>query len=289
MDACRGECDYTVWSSISNFLSKLQLLLANSPVEQQLNQYGVRLYRTVAEKLGWAVQPDENHLDTLLRPLILSRLVSFRCPETLAEARKRFVAYTRKTTLNSYVFFNRFHEHAKGTCVLPADLRSTCYKAVLQNGDQATFDEMLRLYRATDLHEEKDRISRALGCINNVDILRKVIDFAMSDEVRSQDAVFVIVSVAINPRGRDMTWNYFKENWKVLLDRYEGGFLLSRLIKYLTENFSTEERALEVELFFKEHEFPGTERTVSQSIETIRLNVQWLKRDLEGISAYLKE
>uniref|UniRef100_A0A1Q3EWT3 Aminopeptidase n=1 Tax=Culex tarsalis TaxID=7177 RepID=A0A1Q3EWT3_CULTA len=271
MDACRGECDYTVWSSISNFLSKLQLLLANSPVEEQLNQYGVRLYRTVAEKLGWTVKPDENHLDTLLRPLILSRLVSFRCSETLAEARKRF------------------HEHAKGTCVLPADLRSTCYKAVLQNGDQATFDEMLRLYRATDLHEEKDRISRALGCINNVDILRKVIDFAMSDEVRAQDAVFVIVSVAINPRGRDMTWNYFKENWKVLLDRYEGGFLLSRLIKYLTENFSTEERALEVEQFFKEHEFPGTERTVSQSIETIRLNVQWLKRDLEGISAYLKE
>lgn len=42
------------------------------------------------------------------------------------------------------------------------------------------FEEMLKLYRGTDLHEEQDRISRALGCFGRVDILTKVIDFAMS-------------------------------------------------------------------------------------------------------------
>lgn len=269
MDACRNETDYTVWSSITNFMTKLQLLLANSPVEEPLNEYGVRLYSSVAERLSWTAKANECHLDTLLRPLILSRLVSFRCKKTVCEAKKRF------------------EEHAQGKTVLPADLRSTCYKAVLQDGNMDTFDEMLRLYRATDLHEEKDRISRALGSIADVNILRRVIEFAMSDEVRAQDSVFVIVSVAMNPRGREMTWEYFTENWKVLLDRYEGGFLLSRLIKYVTENFSTEERAREVEQFFKDHEFPGTERTVSQSIETIRLNVDWLSRDLKGVSGYL--
>ncbi|XP_053689558.1 puromycin-sensitive aminopeptidase [Sabethes cyaneus] len=271
MDACRNEHDYTVWSSITNFLSKLQLLLAHDPVEEQLKQYGIRLYLPIAEELGWMVKPDESHLDTLLRPLILSRLVSFQCPKTLAEAQ------------------TRFEKHASGENILPADLRSACYKAVLQNADVDKFNQMLRLYRATDLHEEKDRLSRALGSSQQADILRKVIDFAMSNEVRSQDSVFVLASVAMNPKGRDMMWSYFKENWKVLLDRYEGGFLLSRLIKYLTENFTTEEQALEVEQFFKEHEFSGTDRTVSQSIETVRLNAAWLKRDLEEITAYLKE
>uniref|UniRef100_A0A182YTI2 ERAP1-like C-terminal domain-containing protein n=1 Tax=Anopheles stephensi TaxID=30069 RepID=A0A182YTI2_ANOST len=86
-----------------------------------------------------------------------------------------------------------------------------------------------------------------------------------------------------------MAWDYFCDHWQVLLNQYEGGFLLARLIKYLTENFSTEERALEVEQFFREHEFPGTERTVSQSIETIRLNADWMKRDLDAISRYLKD
>ncbi|XP_049545886.1 puromycin-sensitive aminopeptidase isoform X1 [Anopheles darlingi] len=271
IDAYRNEGNYTVWSSITNCLAKLQLLLAHTPIEDQFNAYGVRLYQPVAESLGWDVKSGESHLDTLLRSLVLSRLVSFRCPKTVAEAKRRF------------------KEHAENKSVLPADLRSTCYKAVLQNGDLETYNEMLRLYRATDLHEEKDRISRALGSIGNVDILRKVIEFAMSDEVRAQDSVFVIVSVAMNPRGRDMTWDYFRERWQVLLNQYEGGFLLARLIKYLTENFSTEERALEVEQFFREHEFPGTERTVSQSIETIRLNADWLKRDLDAITEYLKQ
>lgn len=68
---------------------------------------------------------------------------------------------------------------------------------------------------------------------------------------------------------------------------FQGGFLLARLVKYLTENFASEEKAQEVEKFFKENEFPGTERTVSQSVETIRLNAAWLQRDLPNITDYL--
>lgn len=73
---------------------------------------------------------------------------------------------------------------------------------------------------------------------------------------------------------------------KLLILR-QGGFLLARLVKYLTENFASDERALEVEKFFQDNEFPGTERTVSQSVETIRLNAAWLKRDLPNITEYL--
>lgn len=63
--------------------------------------------------------------------------------------------------------------------------------------------------------------------------------------------------------------------------------MLARLVKYLTENFATEEKATEIEQYFKEHQFPGTERTVSQSVETIRLNAAWLERDLCNITEYL--
>jgi puromycin-sensitive aminopeptidase len=65
--------------------------------------------------------------------------------------------------------------------------------------------------------------------------------------------------------------------------------LLSRLVKYLTENFASEEMADEVQSFFSKHEFPGTERTVQQSIETIRLNAAWLKRDLAALKKYLTD
>lgn len=187
-----------------------------------------------------------------------------------------------------FMFFS-FQLHKEGKQTLPADLRMASYRAVLQSASSDVYEEMLNLYRATDLHEEKDRISRALGSINNVELLQKVIQFAMSDEVRAQDAVFVIASVAINPLGRDLSWTFFKENWKILLNQYQGGFLLTRLVKHLTENFASEEKASEIENFFKTHDFPGTERTVQQSIETIKLSAAWLQRDVAEITDYLKD
>ncbi|ALC43653.1 Psa [Drosophila busckii] len=266
----RNETNYTVWTAISNSLANLHILISHTDLMDDFNTFGRALYEPVAARLGWEPRDNENHLDTLLRSLVLTRLVSFRSPDIIEEARKRF------------------HSHVNGTKPLPADLRSTCYKAVLQDGDEKIFEEMLSLYRTTDLHEEQDRISRALGCIGDVKLLRRVIDFAMSGEVRAQDSVFVIVAVAVNPKGRDMAWEFFKENNKQLLEQYQGGFLLTRLIKYLIENFASEERAREVEEFFKSTQIPGCERTVMQAVETIRLNAAWLDRDSEALSSYLK-
>lgn len=270
IDAYRTENNYTVWSSISNSISKLKGILSQTEVKTKFNSYGVHLFAPVAEKLGWDSKPNESHLDTLLRSLVLGKLIAFNCSKTVDEAKRRF------------------NLHVEGKQSLPADLRMACYRAVLQTADKTVYEDMLRLYRSSDLQEEKDRISRALGSMNDVELLQRVIQFAMSDEVRAQDAVFVIVSAAVNPIGRDMAWSYFKENWKILFDRYEGGFLLTRLVKHLTENFTTEEQALEVENFFKQNSFPGCERTVQQSIETIKLNAAWLRRDLPAITEYLK-
>lgn len=47
--------------------------------------------------------------------------------------------------------------------------------------------------------------------------------------------------------------------------------------------------AQEVDEFFKNHKFPGTERTVQQSLETIRLNEAWLKRDEASIREFLTQ
>lgn len=64
---------------------------------------------------------------------------------------------------------------------------------------------------------------------------------------------------------------------------------MPRLIKHSTENFASEEHAKEVERFFESHSFPGTERTVCQAVETIRLNAAWLDRDLESITDYFQK
>lgn len=62
---------------------------------------------------------------------------------------------------------------------------------------------------------------------------------------------------------------------------------MARLVKYVTQNFVTEEDAVEIETFFRDHHTPGTERSVQQSCETVRLNAAWLKRDRDSVCKYL--
>lgn len=116
----------------------------------------------VHKRLGWNPNPQERHLDTLLRGLVLGRLSWLDDEETIAEAKKRFDA------------------HVNSSQILSADLRSACYKTVLRAGGEEVYSALLKLYRSVDLHEEKDRISRALGAAKDVQILEKVLQFAIS-------------------------------------------------------------------------------------------------------------
>ena len=61
------------------------------------------------------------------------------------------------------------------------------------------------------------------------------------------------------------------------------------MLKCVTENFASEEKAQEIKEFFNEHKFPSAERTVKQSLETICLNKDWLTRDKVLIQRYLLE
>lgn len=67
------------------------------------------------------------HLDTLLRPLVIGRLGWFGDKAVIGESKKRFEG------------------HSSGNQIIPADLRSPVYKAVLSVGDENTYNTMLRV------------------------------------------------------------------------------------------------------------------------------------------------
>lgn len=62
-------------------------------------------------------------------------------------------------------------------------------------------------------------------------MIDRVLQFAMKSEVRSQDTVFVVSSVAKTKLGRKRAWDFFKENKAEFIGRYYGGPLFPRLVK----------------------------------------------------------
>ena len=68
------------------------------------------------------------------------------------------------------------------------------------------------------------------------------------DKVRNQYTVFVVAGVTGSIHGRELGWKLVQKNWMDFHDRYQGGFLLPRVIKCATENIVKEEKAKEVEV-----------------------------------------
>jgi puromycin-sensitive aminopeptidase len=68
--------------------------------------------------------------------------------------------------------------------------------------------------------------------------------------------------------------------------RYPSGFLLCFLTKAVSERFLSLEKAAMVEKFFREHPMPGSERSVAQAVETVKVNSAWLARDAAAINSF---
>uniref|UniRef100_A0A9J8AWF0 Aminopeptidase n=1 Tax=Cyprinus carpio carpio TaxID=630221 RepID=A0A9J8AWF0_CYPCA len=270
MEAFVNEPNYTVWSDLSCNLGVLSSLLSHTDFHEDIQEFIRDLFTPIGMKLGWDSKTGEGHLDALLRGLVLGKLGKAGHKATLEEARRRF------------------KEHVEGKQILPADLRSPVYLTVLKHGDSTTLDTMLKLHKQADMQEEKNRIERVLGAIPAPDIIQRVLNFALSEEVRPQDTVSVIGGVAgSSKQGRKAAWKFVKDNWEELHNRYQGGFLISRLIKLTVDGFAIDKMAAEVKSFFESHHAPAAERTVQQCCENILLNAAWLKRDADAIHQYL--
>ena len=94
----------------------------------------------------------------------------------------------------------------------------------------------------------------------------------------------MVASVAANPKGRDLAWEFVKDNWTEFDRRYGGGgFGLMRLVS-ICSHFNSQEKADEVDNFFAEHPAPAAERTILQALERVRLNIKWLEQNRQELT-----
>ena len=265
-----NEDSYVVWAAIDNCLSKLKIILCEtSYYESHFKAYMMDLMANILAKVGWEKRPGEHHTQALLRSVVLTRMGCLGHAETVAEANRRF------------------QDHVGGKTQIPADLRAAVYRIVAANGGSKSCDQLIALFRKVELQEEKDRISRAMGSAVDPDVLKRVLDFAVGPDVRTQDAPFVISSVAFNVKGRNLAWEFVKGNYTMITDRFKQSLLI-RLVKNTTENFTSQEAAREIEQFFTDN-FNPAERTIKQSVESIQLNASWLQRDADKLQKYFSQ
>lgn len=262
MGAYREELDYTVLSNLITISYKVVRIAVDAQPEivDDIKQFFIGLFQYAAEKLGWEPKPGESHLDCMLRGEILTALANFGHDETLSEANRRFQAFLedRKTPL------------------LSPDIRKASYVAVMKRVNQSNkwgYESLLRVYRETDLSQEKTRILSSLSSCCDPSLVLEVLNFVLSPEVRSQDAVF---GLAVSVEGRETAWTWLKDNWEYISKTWGSGFLITRFVSAIVSPFASSEKAKEVEDFFSSRAKPSIARTLKQSIERVHINARWV-------------
>jgi tricorn protease interacting factor F2/3 len=176
----------------------------------------------------------------------------------------------------------RFDQYLKNPLKLNPDIQDAVFSIVAWSGDAKTYQKLLNLYRKVKTQEEKIRFLGALCNFKDEKLLLKTLKFSQTKEVRSQNMHVPIMRTAVNPYGKKILWPWLKNNWKSLKTKVGAGSpLLNRIVASLASvaNMSMEK---EIRQFFKSNPTPGTERTLEQTLERIRIHSALLKRmDLE--------
>ena len=264
-EAYRSEDNAPVCADLSSNLGGLDNLLSDEAYYCNFQAFSRSIFQQVAARIGWDAKPDETHMDALLRSTVLSHVGSNDDENALREAAARFATY------------------ADNPAGVSPNIRGIVFRLAAKRGGRSEYDAMWQLRADTPLQEEKVRFLYGLTSFEDRALLEETLNRSLGDEVRVHDTVSVITMVAGNTQGRDLAWQFLKDNWAELDRRYgEGGFAIMRLVG-IASAFTTLEMHDDVERFFTDNSAPGAARTISQSLERIRLNAAWLERNRDEL------
>jgi len=179
--------------------------------------------------------------------------------------------------------FGKFNQDSK--YFLHPDLRQPVFDIVVAHGDIQEYESIMQLFKKSDFIEQK-RCMIAFGRSKDITLLQRTLEFALSPEVRNQDLIWPLSSVAANrPHGTELAWEFVKKNFNLLVSKLSAS-LQGSVVEIATSYFCSEEKATEIENFFRENVCKPAERTILQNLESIHDNAVWLKKDRKEILAF---
>ncbi len=259
-EAYHQETNYLSSANVANNLNFLYLISFHEPFVDDVKQYAHEYFRNLFDRLGWDAKTNEKHTDALLRSTVLFALGKLDDQEILEEAERRF------------------EDHIKNKKTIKPDVAESVFSLVAWNGEEKTFEKLVKLYKKAPSQEEKLRVLAGICYFKDEKLLLKTLKFILTDEVRSQNLALPIVRVANNPYGKKIMWNWMKKNWKILNKKFGHGNPIANRIVATISLFANDTMEKEIKSFFKKNPTPGTEMTLAQTLERIRIHSSFLKQ-----------
>jgi aminopeptidase N len=201
-------------------------------------------------KVGWTPGPNENaDIHTLRGNLIHILGMVGEDPETIRQA----------TSLAQ--------QYLKDPNSVDASIAKDVIAVAARFGNEELFQQYVSAMGRMRTPEQFYNVGGALSEFRDPKVVEKVLEFAVSDEVRNQDASGLISRVLINSDNQKTGWEWVKAHWPAVekkITMSSGSEIVNA-----TRGFCSGEMNDDVQKFFTEHKVPSAERALKQSHEDI--------------------
>jgi len=261
------EDDPDVWNTVLSALGALNLVTPEQDLP--LLQRFVRRVATPAfATLGWDPPEGERaRLGIARSRLIFALGVLGADPEVRAQTAVR-------------------HERLlEDRSSLSPDVVTAVVGVLAAAGGAEAYEIILGEYRRAANPQDKIRYLMALAGSEDPELLRRTLEFCLTDEVRNQDAPLVVGNVLASRAGRHLAWPWMEAHWDELLGRFPHNLLI-RTVEGIA-SIASEEAAQRVHRWLADHPLPVGGPRVAQLEERMDITVSLAARVGPGVGAAL--
>ncbi|MGC2109775.1 MAG: M1 family metallopeptidase [Candidatus Korobacteraceae bacterium] len=278
--------------SMGDYLA-LGAQLKNTPGADLLASFGDRLQTIHDHMLTGADRPEfQAWLRTQFSPLLQQLGYNGRPSDTPEEKQKRSLLFEglgnmgndpeviqqARTMIQSYM---------KDTASIDPTLAGAVVAVAARHGDTELYNQYKAAMKSAKSPQEYYRYFYGLAVFPDSSLTKQTMDSTLTADVRGQD-LYVLLALLANPDSQDATWDFMRAHFDELSKKTGGGLGGVGIFLYGTQNFCSTQKATEVQQFFEQHPFPGTERNQKEAIEAINGCVELRNQQQSNLSAWLK-
>jgi puromycin-sensitive aminopeptidase len=258
------ETDRNVWSALIGALGSINRAL--EPARRPALRRSVRqLVRPALERLGWTPSEGESDLTGQLRAALFSALGTLgQDDDVIARARRLFSLYSEDRT-------------GVDRNLVPAVVSVVAY-----NGGTAEYEDFVQRYRSAPTPQEEQRFLFGLASFQERDLVQRTAEMGITDQVRTQNAPYLVGSLMHNLVGGDLAWEFTKQHWDAMLARFPENSIV-RMCEGVTA-LDTPELEADVRAFFASHPVPAAGKTLDQHLERQHIAVVFKLREASALA-----
>ncbi len=259
VDGLPSKTELAEWEQVISVLNYINRLFANQSDRESFQRYARSMLRPGFDALGWEPKPDESVKLSNLRSSLIQALGDLNDPGIIAGCRNRFEKYLAQPTS------------------IPQDLLRPIFLVVGRYADEATWKKLHELGKETTSIEEKQNFYDALACATNPNLARKTLQLALTDELPTSRATFLVGKVARDSDHPDLAWEFAKQNMKALLAKVDS-LGATNYAPSLFMFFSDRSRIDELKAFAKANLTPSSARDVAKAVDEIEFRSEFKER-----------